>query len=128
MLLPEQRKLYLQFGYNEKDFAGVSQLTYYPKIVMNSLNNFTFFETNDRLPIRIYGENFINTVEKLECRLTRVDYYLTSHRASFIHFDSPESITCIFDVEPYINYGEFYISVANNDVQFVRLEQPVTIQ
>ena len=29
------------------------------------------------------------------------------------------SITCIFDVDPFIDWGMFEFSVANNDVQFV---------
>jgi hypothetical protein len=43
--------------------------------------------------------------------------------ASFIQFESPSLITCIFDVEPVINFGYYSIKVSNNNYQFVTLIQ-----
>jgi hypothetical protein len=64
--------------------------------------------------IGVHGKNFINSVRKLNCKLT--DKIDNPYFASYIYFKSSEEIECIFDVEPRINNGTYNIHVANNNI------------
>jgi hypothetical protein len=94
---------------------------------MTNLNNYTYWMTGDRLSIKITGENFMNTATKLTCRLTLSELEAEYFESAFIHFEDTDEIVCIFDIEPTTQPGMYYISVSNNDYQFVRLTKELEL-
>ena len=122
-----ETELTIQFAYNPRDFTGMTKIKYYPKIKMTNLNNYTYWMTGDRLSIKITGNNFINTATKLTCRLTLSELEAEYFESAFVHFEDTEEIVCIFDIEPSTQPGMYYISVSNNDYQFVRLTKELEL-
>lgn len=57
----------------------------------------------------------MNTADKLMCKITHNEL-MEEHFTEFVHFESPEHITCMFKMQTYLHSGHYTLSVSNNDL------------
>ena len=91
-VLPDPTYVDLQLSYNLQEYWGLKRILYYPKIVIDTLSQHNFSQTQRKLVVGLYGLNFINT-PNITCRLENTEsVYLGVHLSDHVFFQSPQEL------------------------------------